>query len=292
MSEKLHEGLTVGNSKLLHFLGSGESGEVWSALSNDGTVTVLKVYGGEEDARGKAEYEYGQARRFVHPNILSPTGMTTYGSRPVILLPYCEGRSVDGIAAHFSERRIWQLIVEVGSALESIHSEGYGHFDVKPSNILWDGSKFLLTDFGACTKVSDKPVGDTATDASSYRFDAPELNTHRSVASDIWSFGATVFYLFMGCHVFNGLGGRAQHRESPVPYMRKSMPELSLLVQRCLDYDPAKRPAESEVIGIANRELSRLSDTKPARRQKPAVTEVAKVELSDFWPEQMIETSL
>lgn len=285
----IHEGMVIDGAKLLYMLGSGESGEVWSALADDSTVIALKVYSDGKDAGSKADYEHRMAGVFNHTNILMPLGMTSFGSRPVIRLPYCEGRSVDGIAAHISEIMVWHLIADIGSALSEIHRMGYGHFDVKPSNILWDGKKFLLTDFGACRELKEAAPEETAQDASSYRFDAPELKTKGCSASDIWSLGATIFYLYMGCNVFNGLGGRAQRKDSPVPYMRKALPVLSQLVQRCLSFDPEMRPTADEVQTIAMSEIQKLEKQSNIRGVRPKVTESLNSGKKEFWPEQMIE---
>lgn len=287
----LREGIIVDGVKLLNLLGSGKSGEVWSALSGDGKVVALKIYRSKHEVREFAEYEYRMANLFRHVNILSPTGISSHDEHPVICLPYCEGRSVDGIAGHISERMLWKLITEISGALAEIHDNGYGHFDIKPSNILWDGEKFMLSDFGACMKTGEScSVEDTAEDASSYRFDAPELGTQHCVASDIWSLGATVFYLCMGCHAFNGLGGRAQHKDSPVPVMRKALPALSTLVQSCLDFNPANRPTAKQVCEIANAELNRLESYVPKRILKHKASGLAEASGdTEFWPEQMIE---
>lgn len=281
--------MLVGDAKLVQLMGTGESGEVWSALNGDGTIVALKIYKGKEEVKAKAEHEYEMARYFNNDHIISPLALSSLDSHPIIVLPYCEGRSVDGIAAHFSENMIWQLIQNISSALSAIHEKGYVHLDIKPSNILWDGKKFMLSDFGACTKLGDVNREDTATDASSYRFDAPELGKQPCSASDIWSLGATIFYLYMGCHVFNGLGGRAQHKDSLLPYMRKSLPELSLLVQKCLDMDPTQRPKSRQILEMASAEIKRLASVSPERPKRRTTANSLNTCNTEFWPDAMIE---
>ena len=287
---KMHKGMLVDGAELLQLLGTGTSGEVWSALTRDGKVIALKIYGGKDEMKNKADYECSMAGLFSCENILRPLGQSSFESHPVIRLPYCEGRSVDGIAAHFSVKMIWKLIADVSSALTDIHGKGYGHFDVKPSNILWDGEKFMLSDFGACMNLRDVKPEESASDGSSYRFDAPELGRQQSSASDIWSLGATVFYLYMGCHVFNGLGGKAQHKDSPLPFMRKSLPELSKLVQRCLDLNPEARPTAKDINEIAKKEMKKLADSAPKRSQRHIAADGTVTKVKEFWSDQMIET--
>lgn len=286
----LHADMLVGDAKLIQLLGTGESGEVWSALTNNGKIAALKIYKGEDEVKTKAEYEYNMACSFKHENIIEPSAISSYDSHPIITLPYCEGRSVDGIAAHFSEGMIWKLIQNISSALSEIHQSGYAHLDVKPSNILWDGQKFILSDFGACTKLDIINPSDTATDTSSYKFDAPELNNQPHSASDIWSLGATVFYLYMGCYVFNGLGGRAQHNDSPLPYMRKSLPALSKQVQECLSYNHTQRPTAAQIFKTAVEECRRLETIPIARSIRQEINKNTKSSNADFWSDDMIET--
>lgn len=288
----LYEGMIVNDTKLLHLLGSGESGEVWSALTNDNKIIALKIYSGKNEAKSKATYEYNMARCFSHENILAYQGISFFESHPVLHLPCCEGRSVDGIASYFSERMIWKLIVEISDALTEIHSKGFAHFDIKPSNILWDGQKFILSDFGACMNISNASFAGIESDSSSYKFNAPELNTKHCTASDIWSLGATIFYLYMGCHIFNGLGGKAQHQDSPIPFMRKSLPTLSRLVHDCLDFDPEKRPTSRAINEIAKNELIKLNGCTTNRNPRHTPEEGSASGKSDFWPEPMIETTI
>ncbi len=285
----LHANMLVGDAKLMKLLGTGESGEVWSALTSDGTIVALKIYRGKEEVKAKAEHEYEMARFFCNDHIISPLALSSFDSHPIIILPYCEGRSVDGIAAHLGEGMIWKLIQDISSALSEIHGKGYAHLDIKPSNILWDGKKFMLSDFGACTRPGDITQEDTATDASSYRFDAPELGKQPCSASDIWSLGATIFYLYMGCHVFNGLGGRAQHKDSPLPYMRKSMPELSLLVQKCLNMDPLQRPTSKQIVEIASAETQKIALISPERPKRRTTVNSLHTGDTEFWSDAMIE---
>lgn len=285
----LYPHIPVANAKLMQHLGTGESSEVWSAITNEGTVVALKIYKGKEEVKAKAEHEYETARYFNNDNIIAPFALSSHESHPIIILPYCEGRSVEGLAAHFSEKMIWKLIMDISCALSAIHKRGYVHLDVKPSNILWDGRKFVLSDFGACVKPDVMNQYNTAADTSSYKFDAPELYKQSYSASDIWSLGATIFYLYMGCHVFNGLGGRGQHKESPIPYMRKSLPKLSQLVQKSLNADPTQRPSSSQVYEIACLEIQRIAAVSKERNRKRFVNNGSLICNSEFWSDEMIE---
>ena len=99
MVKKKHfrEGQAIKGAKVLQFLGFGESGEVWSALTDDNNIIALKLFTSDKD-KNIAKHEYDMANRFTHENILKPLDILFIDSYPALLLPYCKGGSVDGVA--------------------------------------------------------------------------------------------------------------------------------------------------------------------------------------------------
>ena len=115
-----------------------------------------------------------------------------------------------------------------------------------------------------------------------------------SVEGCIWSLAATVFKLMMGCDVMAGLGGKGQKPDSPVPFMRSSMPELSRLVHHCLSFCPSQRPSPSDVVKVA---CERCAYWEKERRygpkRKPQTASCRKQEATvSSWPEEMVALSL
>lgn len=283
---------TVERYRLLTLVGKGQSGEVWSAFdTKGGGLFALKIFNENEKSALLARHEYGMASAFDHPCILRPIRLCELPDMQAIVMPLCGGRSVDGVAGFMDEDTIWSLIHDISSALACVHEEGCVHADVKPSNILWTGTQFMLADFSSCRRLAeggDSP--DVADDKSSFHYQAPEAVAHRcETASDVWSLGATVFHLFMGSLVFNGFGGRAQLPQSPVPFMRKEHAELSDLVCRCLSFNPADRPSASQIAKAAEEHLAGLTRRPTVRPRKPKETGALTDSPSDFWPEEMID---
>lgn len=279
----------IAEYRLGNLIGKGEGVEVWSAISHDNSVVVFKISENTEKFRLLAEHEYLAATTFEHSNILKPIKKLEYEGHPILILPYCEGRSVDCVAGHVNVRMIWQLIYNIGSALDCIHSAGYIHFNVNPSNILWDGKQFLLTGFSVCSSSHFCKDGKLPMCINSHRFTAPEDISDASAMADIWSLGSTIFHLYMGSYVFNGLGGHAQHKGSPLPYMRKSLPALSNLVQRCLAFISDERPTAREICELARMELDKIRYVKEERKLKKSITSYSKEREKDFWPDEMID---
>lgn len=282
----------LGGYKLVSMLGGGLSGEVWSAVSDmSSSIVALKIFRRDSVLPSQVKYEYEMATQMEHPNLLKPLFVEEVDGYWVMGMPYCLGRSVDGVTGYMQENHLWKLLHDVSSGLSALHMNGVGHFDIKPSNVLWDGYRFVISDFGSCQKLNiyrDECL--TTMDDSSYRFDAPELTKgFRHSASDIWSLGATVFNLFMGCHVFYGLGGRVQQKTSPIPYMRRNMPELSELIIRCLAYDYNQRPTADEIVTTARMRLE-IQSSMVKERPIKQVEQIDSIKnKSYFWTEEMIE---
>ena len=246
----------IGDWQLKKLIGQGNNASVWLATNiNDQSLAALKITDSVT-----AERNYAAMTLVEHPNITRPTAIFSHQTQGVVVMPLCIGRSVEGLAGYTSEQWAWRLLTDIAPALAALHAAGMAHGNVCLENILWDGDKFMLTGFTNSRMVADggRP------------------------ADDIWQLGATVFYLCMGCHVFNGMGMKAQRPLSPLPYMRKSMPRLSELVQRCLAYNG--RPSAQEVTDMA--EKGQASYIDKDRQHKVAPTTSRRLK-TDFWPDEM-----
>lgn len=83
-----------------------------------------------------------------------------------------------------ADRMFYQMLL----ALDHVHARGIIHRDIKPENILYQGDKFLLTDFGIA-----KAVDTSRTMVGTARYMAPEiwLNGDQTAKIDIYALGAT-----------------------------------------------------------------------------------------------------
>lgn len=179
--------------------------------------------------------------------------------------PYYPGRDVTPLAGLLDESDVWRLMADVAKALIS-----GAKTPVCPAHILSDGGpEFTLNPWSSSLdKAYCAPEGYEA----------------------VWALGATAFFMTLGCPVFYGYGGRLQREHTPVPAMRRSWPELSALVARCLDFKPSRRPAIQEIKDLSSRALMRLeAEQKRSRPLKPEAARSVLTHNSDgldrLWPE-------
>lgn len=274
----------MGIYKLHTLLGAGQTGEVWAAVGPDKGSVALKLFPQEAVLQAREEYE--RACLFSHRNLLRPLSFHEEKGIPYMVMPYCEGRSMDNLAGYFvDEKTCWKLLCDISSALMALQEKGFCHGDVKPSNILWDGTVFLLADFGSCSPVGKAPVSE---DRSSYSYAAPEITATEK--SDVWSLAASVFNLIMESQVFNGLGGHGQHRCSPIPHLPKSKPAvLAQLLVQSLSFDPSERPTVRQIHELAEEQYAKCLSRVPERPVKKSHKEQLNDPFAHFWPDPMIE---
>lgn len=124
-------------------------------------------------------------------------------------------------------------------------------------------------------------------------FVAPEITDNNiTEASQVWALAASVFYIVMGCQIMNGKGGRGQLESSKIPYMRSEMPQLSELIQKCLNYHPELRPSLEKVHETALEQMAQCDDTvrrgpKFNKKNNPADSQDVQKDDIAFWPETM-----
>lgn len=125
-------------------------------------------------------------------------------------------------------------------------------------------------------------------------FEAPEvLKGKCAETSSVWSLAATLFYLVMGCQVMNGKGGSAQTESSKLPYMRSSLPLLSDLVQRCLNFHPEQRPSMAAINETATQQYNLCCEAVKKgpkfQERRPDVNnqDNPSDQSISFWPESM-----
>lgn len=177
-------------------------------------------------------------------------------------MKYYPERDIEAIAGEIDELTAWKILGDI--ALQASKSGT----PISPSHVFIDGPGFVLSEWS---------------ESLDRRFMAPEGY------SEVWALAATVFYVFLGCHVFQGLGGRGQTPTSPIPVIRKNLTELSSLIVRCLDFNPKLRPSLTEIVELADYNITRcrgMGNELP-RKNIYNPNKITADEIDSCWPEEM-----
>lgn len=200
------------------------------------------------------------ARLADHPYIVSviTAGVTAEGGRPFLVMRYCPPPDL-GVRVRSNPMAPVDAVstgIKLASAIETAHRSGILHRDIKPSNVLVTSyHEPALTDFGIAGHMSEVE-GDNDVRIS-YPWSPPELldgRSNGSVASDVYSLGATIWHLLVGRSPFSipsgdnstrAISARILHAAAPATQRPDVPPALDRLLQQCLAKRPEHRPASA-----------------------------------------------
>ncbi len=200
------------------------------------------------------------ARLADHPYIVSviTAGVTAEGGRPFLVMRYCPPPDL-GVRVRSNPMAPVDAVatgIKLASAIETAHRSGILHRDIKPSNVLVTTyHEPALTDFGIAGHMSEVE-GDNDVRIS-YPWSPPELldgRSNGSVASDVYSLGATIWHLLVGRSPFSipsgdnstrAISARILHAAAPATQRPDVPPALDRLLQQCLAKRPEHRPASA-----------------------------------------------
>jgi len=264
--------------RLLERLGAGGMGVVFKALQvKENRPVALKVmaFQGDPPEADLQRFirEANIPAKLKHENIVAVLGsgglrvktlpeLLEAGQVPAkvgfIILEYVEGRDLEKILKDEGPRPVGEAVriaCCVADALTVAGGEGIVHRDIKPQNIMITGDGTVkVMDFGLAKSFEEAGLsGITAAGAAmgTPQFMPPEQIEDAVYAdhrADIYSLGATLYYILTGTTPFSGKKVREilekVVNEAP-PKLKDVLPgspkALSRIVFKCMKKDPAKR---------------------------------------------------
>src|SRR5215472_17603637 len=201
--------------------------------------------------------EARMAARLSHPNIVPIFAVDEVDRFVFYAMAFIDGET---LAQRVETRgpmppgEATRLLREVAWALAYAHSQGVIHRDVKPENILLEGSgRALVTDFGIARVTRETGATGPGEVIGTPEFMSPEQAVGDSVdgRADIYSLGAVGYFVLSGRGPFQGGSAAAllsQHIATPVPLLEgPGIPRrLARALERCLAKDPKARPQKGE----------------------------------------------
>ncbi len=255
-----------GDYELLEKVGCGGMGDVYRARQVSlGREVALKVLRPDlarnERALERFAREAKAAAAICHPSIVQIHEAAIADERPYIAMELVRGHSLEEVlhaGGALATERALAIARDVAEAVAAAHEAGVLHRDIKPGNILIEGSvdstrvsgRARLADFGLAHLVAEEPLTRSGDVLGTLAYMAPEQLEGKPADSavDIYGIGATLYALLTGRppHVASSPAGVAEHvaRRDPLP-IRDLNPSVdrdaATICAKAMRWDPRAR---------------------------------------------------
>jgi DNA-binding beta-propeller fold protein YncE/predicted Ser/Thr protein kinase len=249
-------GSTLAGYRLDELIARGGMGVVYRAtqLALDRPV-ALKVIAphlaGDSGFRERFLHESRLAARLEHPGVVPVYDAREEDGELIVAMRLIEGGDLkQRIAARgpLPPSEAVALLGQVAEALDAAHAAGIVHRDVKPHNVLLEGDRAYLTDFGLAKALGESGVLSGASIAGTAEYMSPEQWRGREVgpAADVYSLGCVLYEAVTGIAPF------ARREGGSEPEMPRG---LAAVVERAVAKDPAGRYGSAGAMIEAAREV-------------------------------------
>jgi serine/threonine-protein kinase len=261
----LAPGTTVGGYRIEAVLGVGAIAVVYEAtqLSLNRTVALKLLAERSQDARDRFRREAESQARLDHPHIVTVFEAGEADAGLYIAMQLIRGTTLrEAIDAGLEPAGAVEVLGPIADGLDVAHAAGLVHRDIKPRNILLDGRRAYLTDFGLVKALDRASLTDVGQFMGTPAYVAPEqVRCERPApASDIYSLAAVFYECVTGAVVFPyttmvaALNAVVNEAPAAASDRRPGLPvALDAPLARGLAKDPADRPASASALiaGIA-----------------------------------------
>jgi serine/threonine protein kinase len=269
-SEPVGIGEHIGPYQLVRWLGSGGMGTVWEAIeSGTGRRVALKRLAksmvSDETYVKRFVREAQLAAQISHSNVTFIYGAGSEQGQPYIAMELMPGTT---LADKVEDDGPLEYPVAIDGIIDAVdgliaaHELGMIHRDVKPSNCFIDTDDSIkIGDFGLSKSLVSTEVNltQTGTFMGTPSYAAPEQirGIDLDGRTDIYSVGATIFFLLTGNTPFKGdaMSVTAQIISDKPPAcssLNQRVPkDLDTVIAKCLEKEPSKRFQTLEELKLA-----------------------------------------
>jgi len=253
--------------RIVALLGRGGMGEVYRAedlrLSQVVAIKFLpEALCKDASALGRFHSEIRVARQVSHPNVCRVFDIGDAQGIPFLTMEYVDGEDLSSLVRRIGrlpQDKASEVSRQICAGLAAAHERGVVHRDLKPANVMLDGAgKIRITDFGLAGIAASIQGAEVRAGTPAYM--APEQLAGKEVTtqSDIYLLGLVMYEVLTGKRAFDAatLPELMKAREegaltNPSALVRDLDPLLERVILRCLERDPAKRPASALQVAAA-----------------------------------------
>ncbi|MCA1054523.1 protein kinase [Rossellomorea aquimaris] len=191
-----NEGEIVGQYQITGLIGKGSYGTEYIVKQLDtGEEAILKRLRPFKKLFSKHQDHFLHETTVLHqlecphfPTVIE-TGM--HKRTPYFIMEKMEGKTFEDLIFRegktFSEAETLEIGLHVLNLMSVIHDKGYVHRDLRIPNILWDGGKLTIIDFGLACMVDSGPFPEPVTHRDYMREKSPR--------SDLYALGHFLLFL-------------------------------------------------------------------------------------------------
>jgi hypothetical protein len=257
----------AGRYRIIALLGRGGMGEVYRAddltLGQPVALKFLPAEVAENPvALERFRNEVRIARRVSHPNVCRVYDVGEVGGNFFLSMEYVDGEDLGALLRRIGrlpEDKALEISRRLCAGLAAAHEKGVLHRDLKPANIMLDArGQVLLSDFGLAGFADQIQGAEIRNGTPAYM--SPEQLSGKEVTarSDIYSLGLVIYEILTGKRAFDSdtLAGLQRARAektltNPSNLVKDLDPRIERVVLRCLEPDPANRPASALAVAAA-----------------------------------------
>jgi predicted Ser/Thr protein kinase len=258
--------ILAGRFRIVALLGRGGMGEVYRAddLTLDQPVALkfLPEKANDAERLERLRQEVKIARKVSHPNVCRVYDISEADGRHFLSMEYVDGEDLATLLRRIGRLpgdKALEVARKVCAGLAAAHDKGVLHRDLKPANVMLDGrGNVMITDFGLAAVAEQIEGGDVRSGTPAYmaleQLEGREVTTR----SDIYSLGLVLYEIFTGKKAFDvktmadALRSRSESAlKSPSQLVSDLDPAVERAILRCLERDPAQRPASVLAVAAA-----------------------------------------
>ena len=259
-SSVLTEGLEIaGRYRVRKLLGMGGMGAVYRVhdeeLDRDVALKLIRSDIGENpEALERFKREIQLSSRVTHKNVLRVYDLGASNGIKFLTMQFVEGEDLSTVlkrVGRLGTPRLTHIFRQILEGLKAAHDQGVIHRDLKPQNIMLDGSdNVYVTDFGLAKSLEQSGMTQTGAIVGTPYYMSPEQVKGSPIdhRSDIYSLGVILYEMSTGQLPFTGsspyevMAQRLQRVPEPAARINRDLPSyLSKVLERCMTVDTAAR---------------------------------------------------
>src|SRR3954471_11375703 len=270
--------LAVGSTFADHIIrgvaGRGGMGVVYRAvhlaLKREVALKVIaSEFSADEEFRRRFQDEATAAASIAHPHVIPIYHAGEEDRRLYVTMRYVDGTDLARLLlsqGRLGTDEVLRIGAQIAEALEAAHARGLVHRDVKPANVLLEGTSgegpVLLTDFGL-TKQLGRDRTQVGQFVGTFDYAAPEqfMGEPVDARTDLYALGCVLYQALSGRVPYPAETDAAKmiaHMQTPPPsvtILNSNVPEkLSGIVRRAMAKDPDERFQTAAEFAAALRE--------------------------------------